>query len=366
MALLVNMDKKPRYYVPYLLLGFGLAIILALIIFLFASSGDSKVHLPTAALALEHVDLSQTKPVTEEILAFNHLRKKAGLIEVKKDWRIAAHDLIIMDGPIVTVLLDEKGVPAKVILTEQIYVPRKYDRTREYDVLDRKLCGRAVTWRGMPPALFKVETYRKNKLNGVTTYYSKTGEQICGCEFRNGRPWTGRKLERDDFDRLMWDVSYKEGKKHGEEKCFLEGKLDRLGTFKKGIPHGLQQQYHKGQLRSEEIVENGIRRSHKSWHQNGQLNGKEYYSAKGKLDGVRRMWNEDGVLELEENYRNGKRHGRFWYKEFPNSEGWYWNGRGAGGKEGFERRQSGKRRMNLVNFSSVKKDNEPFAYLWIA
>lgn len=331
------MRAKSKSSVLYSLLGLGLAIILGLITIL-VSLHNSKPHLPSAALALEHVDLSRTTPVTEQILTFNPLRKKVELVEVGENWKIAATGVFIMDGPTITVLLDENRIPVKVILKERTL---KYNRIREYEVVDEKLCGRAVTWRGMPEKLFMVETFKDNKLNGPTLYYSEAGQEICCCDFRSDKPWTGRVLKRDDFGKLNWDISYKNGNLHGQEKRFFEGKLEQLRTFKNGFPNGIQQQYYKGQLRSEEVIEKGVRRRHKSWYQNSQLEWEEYYSASGKFDGVRKRWDEKGELILEENYRNGKRHGRFWYKEFPNSEGWYWNGRGSGGKEGFERRQRG-------------------------
>ncbi len=336
------MKAKEKYYILYSLIGIGLVSILGLILFLSESSDSSRVHLPSAALALEHLELSLTEPVTKEILALNPLRKMAGLIEVGKDWKIVSHGVQVMDGPIIIVLKNENGVPSKVIERYRAIRGLNNNIIKEYEVSSCKLNGRAATWHDVPEKLFIVQTFKNNKLNGPIIYYSETGQEICCCDFLNGKLWTGRMLDRDNFGKLNWDISYKDGKLHGQEKYFLEGKLEHLRTFKNGSPDGIQQWYYKAQLRSEEVIENGVRRSHKSWHQNGQLEWEEYYSASGKLDGVRKRWDEKGELILEENYRNGKRHGRFWYKEFPNSEGWYWNGRGAGGKEGFERRQSGK------------------------
>jgi len=336
----MNASKKSVVYVA--MAAFALALVGGLVLLISQVTGVRKRadRLHTAAMALRHIYPERTTEVGEEILALNPLRKEAGLTEVTKDWRIVACGLVVMDGPAITVLLNEEKVPSKVILTES-WRPLSYLRIREYEVSDGRLSGRAATWLGEPPKLFTIESYKDNKLDGPTVYYSESGEEICRCDFRGGRPWTGRNLETHNFNSIRMDTSYREGRKDGQEKVYGQAdELCCLHTYKKGVPYGPQRQYHQGQLRSEKIVENGVTRTSKSWHQNGRLQEVTNYLPNGRPDGLRQIWNEQGELEVEEHYRDGKEHGRRWWKG--HDEAWFWKGRhiGAGntGRTEFERR----------------------------
>lgn len=335
---LLAKKKKRIFYLVFAGAGF-------VILFCYFIFHDNEVnHIPFEAYAIERIDPNRIAPVDEETLAFNPSRKKAGLIQIRKDWKIAQTYHFIMDGPEVSVVLDKKNIPVKIISIGQGWIPPdlKYYTFREYDIIDNKFNGRAATWKGKPEKLFLVQTFQNNVLNGPTIYYSEDGEEICQCIFLNGKPWTGRTLERGNFNLVGWDISYKDGEKDGMEKYFKDGKLGSLSTFKRGSPEGLQQQYHKGQLRGERIIENGILRLFRSWHQNGQLQEKTRYDHKGKFDGVRRMWDESGELEIEEHYRHGKDHGRRWWKGHK-GEVWFWKGEvvghGNSGKTEFDRRE---------------------------
>jgi antitoxin component YwqK of YwqJK toxin-antitoxin module len=337
----MNAGKKSIIYV--LITAFALALVGGSVLLIWHVAGVRKpaYRLHTAAMALRHIYAGRTTAVGEEILALNPLRKEAGLTEVTKDWRIVACGLVVMDGPTITVLLNEEKVPSKVILTES-WRPLSYVRIREYEVSDGRLSGRAATWLGEAHKLFTIESYRDNKLNGPTTYYSESGDEICRCDFRDGRPWTGRKLDRDNFNSISMDTSYKEGNKHGEDIVYGQaGEHRSLNTYKEGVPYGPQRQYHQGELRSERIVENGVTHSFKSWHQNGQLHQVTNYLPNGRPDGVRQIWNEEGELEVEEHYRDGKEHGRRWWKG--QDEAWFWKGKHIGsgnmGKTEFQRRE---------------------------
>ncbi|HUT28252.1 MAG TPA: hypothetical protein VMX13_00560 [Sedimentisphaerales bacterium] len=332
------MDATKKSIVYVVITAFALALVAGsvLLISQFAGVRRPADRLHTAAMALRHIDPGRRTPVGEEILALNPLREEAGLTEVTKDWRIVACGLRVADGPTITVLLNEEKVPSKVILRGPSYVT-----IREYEVSDGRLSGRAATWLGQAHKLFTIESYKNNKLNGPTIYYSESGEEICRCDFRDDRPWTGRKLETDNFNSISMDTSYKEGKKHGQEKVYGQaGELYRLNTYKEGVPYGPQRQYHQGQLRSERIVENGVTHSSRTWHQNGQLQEVTNYLPNGKPDGVRQIWNEEGELEVEEHYRDGKEHGRRCWKG--HDEAWFWKGKHIGsgntGKTEFERR----------------------------
>ena len=335
-----------RYRIFYLILA-GIGSIIPFYCFILCGN-KAHHHVPTEVRAIECIDWDRIKPIDEGTLTLNPLRKKAGLMEVRRNWKIAPSTLRICDGPTISLILNEQNIPVKVMSTGfgRAWPPDPNNQiAREFDIVDFELNGRAATWLERPRKLYFVETYQSNKLNGPTHYFSETGEVICQCSFRKGKPWTGRSLQRDGFNSTSWDISYKDGQLDGAEKFFEEDKLAHLRTFKNGIPHGLQQQYHKGQLRSERIIENGITRHFTSWHQNGQLQEETKYNHKGKLDGVRRMWDESGELEIEEHYRNGKDHGRRWYKDHK-GDVWFWKGKCVGGgdhgKAEFQRKEATK------------------------
>ena len=336
------LTKRKICILCVLLAGIGIAIFFYCII-----SRRNKVyhHVLNEVYAIEHIDWDRIKPVDEETLALNPLRKKAGLTEIQRNWKIAPSNLLICDGPMISLVLNEQDIPMKVISSGSGWAwPDPNNQTsREFDIVDYKLNGRAATWIGRPEKLYIVETYEDNVLNGPTICFSATGEKICQCVFDKGKPWNGRTLQRAGFNAILADASYKEGKLDGAEIFYSEGKLDRLRTFKEGVLDGLQQWHYEGRLRDESIIESGILLHFRSWHQNGILREDTTYNNKGKLDGVRRMWDESGELEVEEHYRNGKEHGWRWWKGHSPEGVWFWKGKflGAGddGKAEFKRRE---------------------------
>jgi len=324
-----------------------MAAVLAALFFLLSHVNNKETRPPVPIIALQHIDLEAISPIPENILALNPLREQAGLETVNNAWKVVRCGMRICDGPSVTVLVNERKEPAKVILIldkSRGWTASFLPNIREYDIAQGKLLCKAADWQGTPPTLFKFERYQKNKLNGLTVYYSKDGKSICACEYRNNMPWTGRVLERSGFDSIRSDVSFKEGKLHGEQRRYQDGKLDRLTMFKNSVKHGVEKIYLKGRLRSETTWENGICRHYRSWYQNGQLEAEEYQDAEGRRQEFW-MWDYDGVLELEEHYRNGKRHGRRWGKSQRNVL-WYWDGKCLGGgdfgKAEFDKRNERK------------------------
>ncbi len=309
----MNLLAREKYYIfCILLVGAGSVVLF----YYFVIHENAAKRMTFEIATLEGIDPNQAEPVDEETLALNPLRKEAGLVEISTDWEIARSRFLPSHGFADLVVLNEYCIPVKIIETGKGWFadsPKRYSVT-EYDLVDEKRHGRAAKWLGKPERLYTVQTYQSGVLNGPTIYYSEDGKEICRCEFLDGKPWTGRALQRGLFDSLQSDVSYKNGQLHGEEKSFEEGKLDRLRTFKNGNPDGLQQQYQKGQLRSERVIENGLLKKFTSWHQNGQLQWQEKYDHEGKRDGIRWGWDESGVLTTEENYVHGKKSGPLWLK----------------------------------------------------
>lgn len=298
---------------------------------------STRFQMPSAAEAVKWTELNGAKPVTTEILALNPYRKSAGLAEVEAGWFQAQTGMIVFDGPSYIVLLDPMRRPARVIETQGVgWASPTYHV--EYEVSGGKLNGKAAVWRGAPLRLFEVRTYRDNRVDGLSIYFDKEGHEICSCQFRKERPWTGRMLERDDFDHVSWDVSYLNGKLHGEEWQYLpDGRPKSLRTFAMGIPNGPERQYHEGILRSERIYDKGILRRSRSWHQNGNPESEQEFDAAGKRTGVYHVWDSDGSTKIEEHYQKGKLHGRrFWKGQ---GEVWFWENKQIDGKKEFDARQ---------------------------
>ena len=296
--------------------------------------------LPTAARALEQIDRSKTKPVSAKTLVLNSLRITAGLRQVTDTWKTADCKMKICDGPAIEILIDENGAEAKVILRDcNMMLLPSYARITEYEVAHGALNGKAATWIGQPLALLTTETYAINRLNGETVYYQTNGTPICACEFKDDKPWTGRMLQRNGFAEITWDVSYLDGKLDGEERQLqADGLPTRIRRFKAGVPDGLQESYHEGKLRFQEWLVHGVKSAEKSFYPGGAAEFETHYDEKGRLHGKRIKRSESGELEIEENYKNGKLHGLSWEKGHP--EGWYWEGKGCGGKAGYEKRQA--------------------------
>lgn len=316
----------------------ALATLTGLFSWLLVAKTNGQAHTQWAVEALQRVNLQRAAPVSEAMLELNAVRSEAGLGVIDKGWKAVLSDLQMSHGRL-TVLLNADGKPVKVLF-DQFFLATNSPLT-EYEVVDGKTIGTVTTWRDTPPKLFKVESTKNGKLSGLTTYYAANGERIGVCEFLKDKPWNGQLLERAGFSKTNWDVTYKEGNLHGSEKHFDEnGTLERIRTFQEGKLHGPQQEFYQGQLRVKEVFENGFPRSRKGWHQNGKLNCEEYFTQKGAREGIRRMWNEAGELELEESYRNGKEHGRRWWKGHREAV-WFFNGKflagGAVGEAEFNR-----------------------------
>ncbi|MFO8015361.1 MAG: hypothetical protein R6X20_18925 [Phycisphaerae bacterium] len=281
-------------------------------------------------MALRYIhDDRPSRPVTEAILRLNPKRRAAGLAEVTPQWSIAETGLVVMDGPAIDVLLDERGRPAKVLLTSG--GPRWKGRTgaREYEVSGGKPNGTAAVWVGEALRLRRTETYRDNELTGLVRYFSEDGRAIASCVFRDGKPWTGRALHRDGF-RMVSDYSYRNGEFHGRAIDYEDGRIERLRTFKVGVKDGLQQRYYdSGTLYKQEVYADGVIRSIRSWHRNGRLQAESTSDAEGRHHGLRRAWDEDGLLRFEEPHSHGAYHGCV--RRCGHQDHWFWHGESLGG-----------------------------------
>lgn len=288
---------------------------------------DSERDQP-AAQAIRSVDVRQARSVGETELAMNPLRRAAGLREIQPGWRIVPTKHIIYDGPVWQVVLDERENPVKV-------VSRFGDRgigpiVDEFEVSDSALNGPAATWWGEPARLLQTAVYQRNRRQGLTVEYDAAGHELARVEYRQGKPWAGRMLQRSVYSAPQWDVSYRDGKLDGAEICFeTGGATNRLRTFRLGIQHGPERQYFQGVRHSETKYADGKVVGHCSWHPNGQLEWLDPMDAQGRHHGCRQQRDADGQLRLEENYDHGDKHGRQWERGSP--EVWFWENRFLGG-----------------------------------
>ena len=266
----------------------------------------SRASRPAAAEAARQVDRTRAQPVGPDELAWNPLRRAAGLAEVTADWSMAPTKAIVCDGPAMTVLLDPEGHAVKVI---ERWNSRSMPEARsEHEIRDGRLEGASATWQGDPPTLWETATYRANRRNGPTAYLDGSGAVVSRCEYRNDAPWTGRMLQRYGVDRATWDVSYLDGKLHGAEIQLdtERGTPLRERTFRNGVLHGPSRVWYEGVLRAEEILDNGRRVSHRSWYPNGQPEWSEQYDDRMRQHGERRHWETNGVLLAVEVYDHGR------------------------------------------------------------
>jgi antitoxin component YwqK of YwqJK toxin-antitoxin module len=299
---------------------------------------NAECDLPMAARAIRTVDAPKARAVGESELAMNPRRRAGGLREVQPGWRIVPTKYIVCDGPVMQILLDERGNPVKV-------VSRFGDRgigpiVEEFEVSDRALNGLSATWWGEPARLLQTAVYERNRRQGLTVEYGDDGQELARVEYRQDKPWTGRMLRRSGFAAPQWDVSYREGKLDGAEIFFeTNGATNRLRTFRAGAQHGPERQYYLGVLRSESEYAVGKVVGHRSWHPNGQLEWLDPMDAQGRMHGCRQQWEDGGQLLVEENYNHGNFHGRRW--EQGGQEVWFWNNKflGAGNSAATEFQQ---------------------------
>ena len=122
--------------------------------------------------------------------------------------------------------------------------------------------------------------------------------------------------ESEDWER----VKYKYKDYTGIiKKCLTNGQVKAFFYVKNGKEHGLQKQWHgeDGQLEFERNYKDGKPDGlTREWYDNGQLRREKNYKD-GKIVGLSRIWyGEDGQLADEVNYKDGKKDGfhRMWYE----------------------------------------------------
>jgi antitoxin component YwqK of YwqJK toxin-antitoxin module len=155
------------------------------------------------------------------------------------------------------------------------------------------------------------------------------GEIIDGLKEGN---WVYYHEKFDDMEQLRPNefesniVSYKKGILNGEFNSIQQNGMPfKNGTYKDGKKAGKWTSYNSytGNVSCEETFEDGEEVGLRlSYHSNGQLRDEYYLDKNSKPEITQRSWFENGQIENEEHYKNGKKDGK-WLKFYENGNK-YW------------------------------------------
>ena len=131
-----------------------------------------------------------------------------------------------------------------------------------------------------------------------------------GVGIEAGRVLEGRYQEIWEEDKVMKEVEYKEGKKHGEEIIYDEdGGIRRKTEYKEGIKDGKEIEKRKGNITRQTTYIAGEKEGLEViYYTNGKEKRISWYQ-EGILHGVVIEWYEDGIEKQKTYWKNGKKHG---------------------------------------------------------
>jgi antitoxin component YwqK of YwqJK toxin-antitoxin module len=175
------------------------------------------------------------------------------------------------------------------------------------------------------------ENFKNDIKDGFTRYYYPDGTLKKEVNFVSGlEEGTAREFGEDG--RIITLISYKSGfivniekinrydnagKKHGIWRHYYDDGVLRLeGSYKRGLEHGYFKEYDRsGNLLTTTKYENGVKIEdakelvkldvRKDYYPSGQVKISASYNKEGKLEGVRREFNEDGTIDKSYIFRNG-------------------------------------------------------------
>ena len=128
-----------------------------------------------------------------------------------------------------------------------------------------------------------------------------------GVGIEAGRVLEGRYQEIWEEDKVMKEVEYKEGKKHGEEIIYdKDGGIRRKIEYKEGIKDGKEVEYYQGGNRKIETwYKKGLKhREQIEWYEDGKEKQKTYWK-EGKKHGVRIKRDKEGNIRRRTYYNEG-------------------------------------------------------------
>lgn len=126
--------------------------------------------------------------------------------------------------------------------------------------------------------------------------------------YTSGKDFSKNGVETETYDGGYAEIPYKHGQKNGIAKYYTsDNRLEKEVEYKKG-ERVFEIEYDKnGKLYMETKYKNDKIEHHKSYYPNGNIDMEFIY---GDNYSKEKYYSEDGVLVKEENYKDGKPHGK--------------------------------------------------------
>lgn len=172
-------------------------------------------------------------------------------------------------------------------------------------------------------------TYLKDKLDGVSKFYTEDGKLGIEEMYKNNLR-EGYSREFFPSGKPRTEANYRAGKKNGAFKTFYEdGNVESEATYENDLVVGVMKLF--------------------AYYASGALKEESFANTEGQLIGKKRWFYENGMLAIEENYENGLREGirRTYYDNGFLEKAQTWKGGN----------QVGDERVYFAN-GKVKEDNK--------
>jgi antitoxin component YwqK of YwqJK toxin-antitoxin module len=162
-------------------------------------------------------------------------------------------------------------------------------------------------------------TYYQGEKHGPYVYNYFTGATQSTGSFNHGE-LDGEVLGYYSTGILKYSVHYVSGVRQGLSKTwFKNGAPEQVANYVNDLPHGDVYEYYQDSiLWSESEYKMGVRNGrYYQFHKKSGCPAVESYYKNGKLDSIRRVWNEINCqLIQEEHYLNGLKDGEFVLYDF--------------------------------------------------
>ena len=195
---------------------------------------------------------------------------------------------------------------------------------------DNKRINEQFSWyEGQQDGVYK-QSMDNGTLVTLITYAMGVKEGPYEYYYDNGALQSKGNFKRGELDGLVqgfystgihkYEVMYSLGIRHGVSKSwFKNGAPEQVANYVNNLPHGeVTEFYSDSVVWSESEYNMGVRHGkYYQFHKKSGCAAIESYYKKGKLDSIRRIWNEVNCqLIEEEHYLNGEKHGEFILYDF--------------------------------------------------
>lgn len=251
---------------------------------------------------IKEVDLTKVESLESAYYSQNILREKFGLKIItpkwnKLEWKIDYETYSI------TGWRDENKNLGKVISYKNDDEGRMIF-FREYDIKDNQLNGKTLNY--FEDKLVRIETYKKNALDGKILFLDSKEEISHSIDYKNNLPWEGqflytRRGNKRGMSFASSEKHYKKGEKIKEVKYNFQRDDSLFIMF-------------------ENFYKEGHITLSNSYDKSGILGASYQYGPLGLMHGEQYRFDNKGNKKVTGNYIYGKRHGQ-------NDNYWYWCGR---------------------------------------